>query len=41
MRKSLFCIAVLLLTVSSAVGQIDVQYNFDKTADFSKFKTYK
>ena len=35
----LFCVAVLLLTAGSALSQ-DVRYKFDKTADFSKFKTY-
>ena len=35
-----FYIAFLLLVVSSAVSQ-DVRYNFDSTANFSKFKTYK
>jgi hypothetical protein len=35
-----FCITFLLLVVSSAVSQ-DVDYNFDKTVDFSRFKTYK
>lgn len=30
----------MLLTAASALGQ-DVRYNFDNTADFSKFKTYK
>jgi hypothetical protein len=35
------CTIFLLLMASSAVSQIDVQYNFDKTADFAKFKTYK
>jgi len=30
----------LLLAASAALGQ-DVRYNFDKNADFSKFKTYK
>jgi Domain of unknown function (DUF4136) len=38
-RLWLFSI-VLLLAASSAVAQ-DVRYNFDKNADFSKFKTYK
>ena len=33
-------IALLLLTASGALSQ-EVQYNFDKTADFSKFRTYK
>jgi hypothetical protein len=32
--------ALLLLTTSRLLGQ-DVRYNFDKEADFSKFKTYK
>jgi hypothetical protein len=35
-----FCIAFLLVLTSSALSQ-DVRYNFDDTADFSKFKTYK
>lgn len=35
-----FCITFLLLAVSSAVSQ-DVSYNFDSTANFLKFKTYK
>ena len=39
-RFRLFCIACLLLTASSVLSQ-DVQYSFDHTADFSKFKTYK
>jgi hypothetical protein len=39
-KFSRFCIALLLLTASRAVCQ-DIRYNFDKTADFSKFKTYK
>ena len=38
-KLSLFSISVLLVA-SAAVGQ-DVRYNFDKDADFSKFKTYK
>jgi len=41
MKRFLFLSAVgLLLTTTSALGQ-DVRYNFDKNADFSKFKTYK
>jgi hypothetical protein len=32
--------AFLLLIASSVLGQT-VEYNFDKTADFSKYKTYK
>src|SRR5271165_4512045 len=34
-----FSIALLLLTASCALSQ-DIHYNFDKTADFSKFKRY-
>jgi hypothetical protein len=41
MKNFLFLSAVgLLLVTASAFGQ-DVRYNFDKNADFSKFKTYK
>ena len=36
----LFCVVFLLLSASGALSQA-VQYDFDKTADFSKFKTYK
>ncbi|HXZ79068.1 MAG TPA: DUF4136 domain-containing protein [Terriglobales bacterium] len=39
-RLSLISIALLFFLASSAVGQ-DVRYNYDKNADFSKFKTYK
>ena len=39
-RFRLFCVAWLLITASSALSQ-DIRYNFDATADFSKFKTYK
>jgi len=41
MKKMFFLsIVTLLLVAASAVGQ-DVRYNFDKNADFSKFKTFK
>lgn len=41
MKRLLFLSAFgLLLITGSAFGQ-DVRYNFDKNADFSKFKTYK
>lgn len=36
----LFVLALLAVGVATAVAQ-DVRYNFDKSADFSKFKTYK
>ena len=40
--KRFFALAVvtLLLAAASSVAQ-DVRYNFDKSADFSKFKTYR
>jgi len=40
--KRFFVLSVitLLLTAGSSLAQ-DVGYNFDKSADFSKFKTYK
>jgi hypothetical protein len=41
MNKALFITLVgLLLAAGAALGQ-DVRYNFDKNADFSKFRTYK
>ena len=39
-RVSLLFVTCLLLLASSAQSQ-DVRYNFDNSADFSKFKTYK
>jgi Domain of unknown function (DUF4136) len=39
-RVALLSIALVLLLGKSASSQ-DVRYNFDKEADFSKFKTYK
>jgi len=39
-RLSLLSMVTILLAASAAIGQ-DVRYNFDKNADFSKFKTYK
>jgi Domain of unknown function (DUF4136) len=40
MKRILFLSAISLLVATAAFGQ-DVRYNFDKNADFSKFKTYK
>lgn len=41
MKKLLLAIfALLVLVAASGFGQ-DVRYNFDKQADFSKYKTYK
>jgi|SRR5581483_3050294 len=40
MFKTAFISAACLLAVTSLVAQ-DVRYNFDKGANFSKFKTYK
>src|SRR5215831_5111280 len=39
-RFFLFSIVAFLVGVVSSFAQ-DVRYNFDKSADFSKFKTYK
>jgi hypothetical protein len=39
-RNLLIFSAIFLATASSAISQ-DVKYNFDKSTDFSKFKTYK
>jgi hypothetical protein len=41
MRKFfILSVVTLLLVAGSSLAQ-DVRYNFDKSADFSKFKTYK
>jgi hypothetical protein len=41
LKKAWFlCLAGMLLAVVSANAQ-DIRYNFDKDADFSKYKTYK
>lgn len=40
MKKLLLAWGLVVLAVSVGVAQ-DVRYNFDKGADFSKFKTYK
>jgi hypothetical protein len=39
-RLAVLSLIMLLLATVMAVAQ-DVRYNFDKSADFSKFKTYK
>lgn len=41
MKRFLSLSFVLLLLVAGASLAQDVRYNFDKSADFSKFKTYK
>jgi hypothetical protein len=40
MKRILCFVPVFLLLVGMAAAQ-DVRYNFDKTADFTKYKTYK
>jgi Domain of unknown function (DUF4136) len=40
MKRVLFSIACVMLFATAGLAQ-DVRYNFDKNADFSKFKTYK
>jgi len=37
--RTIFCFALLLMTIGIASAQ-DVRYNFDKDANFSKYKTY-
>jgi uncharacterized protein DUF4136 len=39
-KLSVLSVVTMLLAVGSVLGQ-DVRYNFDKSTDFSKFKTYK
>jgi hypothetical protein len=39
-KLSLCAVGLILLLLGTAFGQ-DIRYNFDKGADFSKFKTYK
>lgn len=39
-RFLILLVVTLLLAVGNSLAQ-DVRYNFDKNADFSKFKTYK
>jgi Domain of unknown function (DUF4136) len=41
MKRFLLLLAATTLLVVSAASSQDVRYNFDKSADFSKFKTYK
>ena len=41
MKRSLFLSVVGFLLVTASAFSQDVRYNFDKNADFSKFKTYK
>ncbi len=40
MKRLSFLFMALSLMIASALGQ-DVRYNYDKSTDFSKFKTYK
>lgn len=40
MKRLVFSTVLVLLVAGAALAQ-DVRYNFDKNADFSKFKTYK
>ncbi|WP_047498156.1 DUF4136 domain-containing protein [Terriglobus sp. TAA 43] len=41
MKKFTFVWIVMLLVMANMAFAQDVRYNFDKSADFSKFKTYK
>lgn len=40
MKRLVFSTVLVLLVAGAALAQ-DIRYNFDKNADFSKFKTYK
>ena len=40
MKRVLCFVPALLLLAGLAAAQ-DVRYNYDKTADFTKYKTYK
>jgi uncharacterized protein DUF4136 len=40
LKRLLFCAMGAFLAITASYGQ-EVRYNFDKQADFSKFKTYK
>lgn len=39
--KRVFYVTLALLAVASVAQAQDIRYNFDKSADFSKYKTYK
>jgi len=39
--KLAFYVAPVLLTIASVAHAQDVRYNFDKSADFTKYKTFK
>ena len=41
MKKTLYLLFTLLFLAAGSAFAQDVKYNFDKDADFSKFKTYK
>ncbi len=39
--KRVFYVSLALLAMATAAQAQDIRYNFDKSADFSKYKTYK
>jgi hypothetical protein len=39
--KRILCMVPILLLIAGMAAAQDVRYNFDKTADFTKYKTYK
>jgi len=41
MKKSLWLLLMLFAVGAGSAAAQDVRYNFDQSADFSKFKTYK
>ncbi len=41
MRSALFAVVLVALLGATSAKSQDIRYNFDKNADFSKFRTYK
>lgn len=41
MQRKIFVLSVIIMLAAGIAAGQDVRYNFDRDADFSKFKTYK
>lgn len=41
MQRKIFLLSVIIMLAAGIAAGQDVRYNFDRDADFSKFKTYK
>ena len=39
--KRILCIVPILLLLAGIAAAQDVRFNYDKSADFTKYKTYK